>query len=298
MSSIGSVSSSNWSNAQALQGNRQARMQERMFQKADADGSGGVDATELQTLLDKAAKKTGTSSDSSATELLSKADGNKDGSLSSGELDSVMKSMFPPPSSTQDFLRTRGSGSASSSQSTDDLFGKIDSDSSGGISKTELQSFTDKIKQDQGSSSTSDTSADDMITQLDSDSSGELSLTELQAGSSSAKAHGHGGMPPPPPPPPAGGVDAASSASQSSSSTNLDPLDTNEDGVVSAAERAAASSASTAIQDLLKAADGDANGSLNATEIGKLAQQLTEQYAKIANSDFGPSTGSTINVTA
>lgn len=294
MSSIGSVSSSNWSNTQALQGNRQARMQERMFQKADADGSGGVDATELQTLLDKAAKKTGTSSDSSATELLSKSDGNKDGSLSSDELDSVMKNMFPPPSSTQDFLQTRGSGSASSSQSTDDLFGKIDSDSSGGISKTELQSFTDKIKQDQGSSSTSDTSVDDMIAQLDSDSSGELSQTELQAGSSSGKAHGHGGMPPPP----AGGVDAASSASQSSGSANLDPLDTNEDGVVSAAERAAASSASTAIQDLLKAADGDANGSLNATEIGKLAQHLTEQYAKIASSDFGPGTGSTINVTA
>ncbi len=296
MSSIGSVSSSNWSNTQALQGNRQARMQERMFQKADADGSGGVDATELQTLLDKAAKKTGTSSDSSTTELLSKSDGNKDGSLSSAELDSVMKSMFPPPSSTQDFLRTRGSGSASSSQSTDDLFGKIDSDSSGGISKSELQSFTDKIKQDQGSSSTSDASVDDMITQLDSDSSGELSQTELQAGSSSGKAHGHGGMPPPPPP--AGGVNAAGSAIQSGSSANLDPLDTNEDGVVSAAERAAASSASTAIQDLLKAADGDANGSLNATEIGKLAQQLTEQYAKIASGDFGPGTGSTINVTA
>ncbi|MEO0002984.1 MAG: hypothetical protein RLZZ22_676 [Pseudomonadota bacterium] len=251
MSSIGSVSSSNWSNTQALQGNRQARMQERLFQKADADGSGGVDSTELQTLLDKAAKKTGTSSNSSAADVLSQSDSNKDGSLSSDELDSVMKSMFPPPSSTQEFLQARGTTSGSGS-------------------------------------------AEESSEQASSESS-----QALQASGATGKAHGHGGMPPPPPP--AGGVDAANSASQSSDSADLDPLDTNEDGVVSAAERAtasAASSASTAIQNLFKSADADADGSLNATEIGKLAQQLTEQYSRIASSDFGPSTGSTINVTA
>lgn len=296
MSSIGSISSSNWSNTQALQGNRQARMQERMFQKADVDGSGGVDSTELQALLDKAAKKTGTSVDSSsATDLLSKSDSDKDGSLSSDELDSVMKSIFPPPTSTQDFLQSRGTGSTSSGDSTDDLFGKIDTDGSGGISKTELQSFTDQVKQDQGSSSTNGPSADDMMSKLDSDSSGELSQSELQAGRSSGKAHGHdGGMPAPPP----GGMGGAGGTSQTSDSSSYDPLDTNKDGVVSEAERAASNSQATTLQDLFKSADSDSNDSLNGTELNKLVQQLTKQYSQIASVDFGNSSGSIINIAA
>jgi len=76
----------------------------KMFAKVDADGSGSVDKTELQGMLDHLAEKSGNSL-GSADELMTKMDADSNGSLSQSELDAGMKSLMPAPASTVDFAQ-------------------------------------------------------------------------------------------------------------------------------------------------------------------------------------------------
>jgi len=200
MSSISGVSSSAsaWS---AMSTSRASRQQE-MFNKVDSDGSGGVDATELQSMLDDIAKHTGTSSTTTAADALTKMDSNGDGSLDSSEMEAGMKSLMPEPSSTMAFAQARN-------------------------------------------------------------------------GEGGPK--GAGGAPP---------------ASGGSSSTDIDPLDTNEDGTVSEQERAAGE-LKDAIQNLLKAADTNGDQKIGSSDT------VLKEYAKAAsNADSSQSTGSTLSVAA
>lgn len=87
---------------------RAQRAQAR-FAKADTDGSGGVDAIELQTVLDKLSQKTGTDL-GKAEDRFASMDSDGDGSLSSSELDSGIKSLLPQPSSTMEFAQQRMGG--------------------------------------------------------------------------------------------------------------------------------------------------------------------------------------------
>ncbi len=108
MSTIATVGSTSgaWSD---LQASRASAMKEKMFAKVDSDGSGAVDGTELQAMLDKLSERSGQSL-GSADELLNKMDSNGDGSLDADELDSGMKSLLPPPSSTVAFAGERAGG--------------------------------------------------------------------------------------------------------------------------------------------------------------------------------------------
>lgn len=145
MSSISGISSSAsaWS---AMSTSRASRQQE-MFNKVDSDGSGGVDATELQSMLDDIAKHTGTSSTTTAADALTKMDSNADGSLDSSEMEAGMKSLLPEPSSTMAFAQARNaeggpqgaggpppSGSTSSSSSDID---PLDTNEDGTVSEQE-----------------------------------------------------------------------------------------------------------------------------------------------------------------
>ena len=76
----------------------------KMFAKVDADGSGSVDKTELQGMLDHLAEKSGNSL-GSADELMTKMDADGNGSLSQSELEAGMKSLMPAPASTVDFAQ-------------------------------------------------------------------------------------------------------------------------------------------------------------------------------------------------
>lgn len=105
LGSVGSVSSA-WSDGGA---SRASAMKARMFSKADADGSGGVDKTELQTMFSKIAEKTGTTAADAETQF-SQMDTDGDGSLSADELDTGMKSLMPPPSSTMEFAQRMSGG--------------------------------------------------------------------------------------------------------------------------------------------------------------------------------------------
>lgn len=185
-----------------------------------------------------------------------------------------------------------GSNSATSAtgQAGDDLFGKVDSDGDGAVSKTELQALLEAMSG--GTASQTGVSSDDVFSQLDTDGDGSLTQAEFDAGRPSGPGAGAddmqamGGMPPPPGGP--RGAGGAGAASDSSSATSYDPLDTNEDGKVSAAERLAGGT-STAEQDaitaLFNAIDTDGDASISASESKAFIDQLTSQVQSTTSTE-------------
>jgi Ca2+-binding EF-hand superfamily protein len=262
MTSIGSVGSA-WSSA-SLQRSAGPRAPERLLSKLDTDQSGGVDGTELQSLIDDVAQKTGTTLDTSAKDMLTQYDADGDGSLNGDELGDAMKSLLPPPPTTMEFAQSRG-------MAGDDLFAKVDGDGDGSVSQDELQSLLEKMSG--AAASKTGTSSDELFAQLDTDGDGKLSQAEFDAGRPSEQASGMaGGMPPPP-----GGQGGPGGAQAASGSTTYDPLDTNEDGTVSLSERlAGSSSAQEAAQALFSAIDTDGDKKLSSTEAQAFIDQLAE----------------------
>lgn len=327
MSTISSVnnSSNGWAQLSAARAANQSKMQERMLAKADTDGNGSIDSTELQTVLDRVSEKTGVTIGTSAKDLLAKADANGDGSLGAAELGQALQSVLPPPPSTMDFAQSRSSDSTTTSQASDDLFAKVDTDGNGSIDQSELASLMQAMSArhahgaDSGASDSSGTSSDtaastatsttadtassDLFAKLDTDGDGKLTQAEFDAGRPSGP-HGAGGMPPPPPggmggPGGVGGAGGASSAD----STTYDPLDTNEDGVVSAAEAAAGAAASGTtstdpLEALFKAIDTDGDQKLSASETDAFAKQVAtalETMQSSASSTTGTTSDSNSN---
>lgn len=278
MTSITSSVSSAWSSANMQRAQqRPGPSPERLLAKMDTDGSGGVNATELQGLLDDVSKKTGVGSQASAAGLVQQYDSDGDGSLNADELGKTMQSVLPPPPSTMAFAQSRSDSSTDATgQAGDDLFGKVDTDGDGGVSLTELQALLEKMSG--GTAGTTGVSSGELFSQLDADGDGSLSEAEFDAGRPSGEAGGGvvAGMPPPPP----GGPGGASA----SSSTTYDPLDTNEDGVVSAAEQAAGATQADAITALFKTIDTDGDSSISSAEAQSFISQLTSQFASATGS--------------
>lgn len=289
MTTISSVSSA-WSSASVQRANRPAPSPERLLAKIDADGSGGVDSTELQGLVEKVAKKTGVSADTSAADLLTQFDANGDGNLNADELGKTMESLLPARS-TMDFAQSRATdGSASSTagatgQAGDDLFGKVDSDGDGSVSKTELQALLEAMSG--GTASKTGVSSDDAFAALDTDSDGSLSQAEFDAGRPPGDGPQAGSMPPPP-----GGPEGAGGAQASStSSTTYDPLDTNEDGVVSLTERLAGNSSTSeqdAVTALFNAIDTDGDKTISSAE----SRSFMDALQQAADGASGQASGS------
>ena len=290
MTTISSVSSA-WSGASVQRASRPPPSPERLLSKIDADGSGGVSDTELQGLLDDVAKKTGVSSQTSAADLIKQYDANGDGTLNADELGKTLQSVLPPPPSTMAFAQSRSgdSSSAATGQAGDDLFGKVDSDGNGSVSPTELQALLEAMSG--GTASKTGVSSDQVFSQLDADGDGSLSEAEFDAGRPSGAAGDAGGMQAMGMPPPPGGP---SGAGGSSSAASYDPLDTNEDGVVSAAERSAGSTSSVAqdaITALFNAIDTDGDASISTSESQAFIDQLTRQaQSATTGSESGGST--------
>ena len=286
MTTISSVSSA-WSSASVQRASRPGPSPERLLSKIDADGSGGVDSTELQGLLDKVAKKTGTTSDTSAADLLTQYDANGDGNLNADELGKTMESIMPARS-TMDFAQSRNSTegtestdstSAATGKAGDDLFGKVDSDGDGAVSQTELQALLEAMSG--GTASQTGVSSDDAFAALDTDGDGSLTQAEFDAGRPSGDGAQAGGMPPGG----AGGPRGAGGAGGTSETTTYDPLDTNEDGVVSLTERLAGATSTTeqdAVTALFSAIDTDGDKTISASESKTFIDQLTSQFASAA----------------
>lgn len=277
MSAISGVSGA--SNAWANAATQRSQMQTKMFARVDADSSGGVDQTELQTLFTDISKKTGTSLD--AAELFTNMDTDANGSLSSEELGSGMQSVMPPPPSTMEFAKGRHATAA-----TDDLFSKVDANSDGSVDETEMTAFTDKMKTETGLDSPSS------FTELDSDSDGLLSQTEFDTGKPSGPPGGAGAMQGAGGPPAAGGPGGpggpkGTQSTESASNTTYDPLDVNEDGTVSEMERLAG-----ALKDFVSTSESSTATSTVDENILKLAQMVYEQIAT------GSTSSSTLDATA
>jgi len=301
MTTISSVSSA-WSSASVQRASRPGPSPERLLSKIDADGSGGVDSTELQGLLDKVAKKTGTTSDTSAADLLTQYDANGDGNLNADELGKTMESIMPARS-TMDFAQSRNSTegtegtestdstSAATGKAGDDLFGKVDSDGDGAVSQTELQALLEAMSG--GTASQTGVSSDDAFAALDTDSDGSLTQAEFDAGRPSGDGAQASGMPPggaggaggPRGAGGPGGPGGTGGAGSTSETTTYDPLDTNEDGVVSLTERLAGATSTTeqdAVTALFSAIDTDGDKTISASESKTFIDQLTSQFASAA----------------
>jgi len=200
MSTISGISSASSAWSEMSSSARSTSRADRMFAKVDADGSGSVDKTELQGMLDKMAEKSDGNTLGSADDLMTKMDSDGDGSLSQDELDEGMKSLMPKPSSTVDFAQRSGSRppppppgdsdtTGSSTSSTDpldtngdgtvsteertagavkdmvkELFTAMDSDGDESVSKSEFAAFKEKLDAMFGSvSSTTSSSASSSI---------------------------------------------------------------------------------------------------------------------------------------
>lgn len=181
--------------------------------------------------------------------------------------------------------RSTGSQATSSTEGSRkspsaELFSKLDSDGSGGLSSTELQSFVDAMSRDtrgallatqeaSGSSAAATTGAD-MLSAMDADGDGSVSESELDT---HMKANGPQGGPPPPPGEAAAGTDAASdlfgaidadgsgSVSEGELSDFLAAM--KSDGTTSSDETASTSEAS----ETFDAIDTDQDGSISQAEL-------------------------------
>lgn len=296
MTTLSSVSNSSsaWASTPPPRPGGAGRLAEKLMSKFDTDNSDSVDSTELQSLLEDVAKKTGVSSTSSASDLLSSNDSNGDGTLSGDELAQTLQSILPPPS-TLDFAQSRGATSGATGQAGDDLFSKVDSDGSGSLSQSELQTMLETMSGNTDSTATS-SEAEALFKQLDSDSDGSLSSSEFDAGRpqnqdqansrTSATSTASANRPPPPPGGP-GGPGRGGSSSESSNAS-YDPLDTNQDGVVSIEERLAASSSQASSSDPLQALfdtlDSNQDGSISSTETDNFVAQLSAQLDSLSSS--------------
>lgn len=298
ISGVSSGSSSGWAQLAATRAANQAKMQEWLLSEADADGSGGIDTSELQTVLDGVSEKTGVKLDISASDLLAQADSDGNGTLGAAELGQAMQSVLPPPPSTMEFAQGR---SGEPGQAGDDLFSKVDADGNGSIDESELATLMQKMSGSGNTQASNATDATDASTELfaklDTDGDGSLTQAEFDAGrpGSAGGPQGAGGMPPPPP----GGMGGAGGAASASNSETYDPLDTNEDGIVSAAELAAGEAAGATsstvdtLNALFDAIDTDGDHKLSSSETDAFAQQVAAALQTMQSSASSSSDSST-----
>ncbi len=224
------------------------------FQKADADGTGGLSLEEFQALGPKDGKKVDGAT--SVEDLFSQIDTDGNGEVTQTELDAKAKADFASRMQQGGALSGANLLQASASGSPDqDFLTKADTDGDGVLS-------LDEFKAAKPADAPEDISSEDIFNQLDSDGDGSITLSELETN----RPQGGPGGPPPGPPP--GGDQADASSTSSTTSSNVldsvasssgsggassgsdddetyDALDTNKDGFVSASEKAAGEATSS-----------------------------------------------------
>lgn len=167
------------------------------------------------------------------------------------------------------------SGDTAQTSRAEATFKALDTDSSGGISTTEFQSFLDSMPtdtrsallaaQENSSSSSSSSTTSSLFSSIDSDGDGSVTQTELDG---FMKSNAPAGGPPPPPPP-----DEASENSEGDPNSDLfAALDADQSGGVSESELSdflskASSSSSTDSSSLFGSIDSDSDGSITEAEL-------------------------------
>ena len=240
-----------------------------MFKKLDADGSGGISESELETLAQKISKDTGQTIDSKKAISTYDTDGN-------GELNSEEMSAFMQATMQQGMGMMGMHGGHHGKEG--DLFTALDTDGSGGVSQSELDTWATNMSSETGK--TLDTSK--AISTYDTDGNGELSSTEFKSFLDAS------GIKPPPPP-----ESSESNASTTTANSVLSKYDTNGDGVLSATELQAylddiSSTSST---------DSSSSSSLNSIVAKALSAYASNQATNLQNL-FQSITGSTDDYTS
>jgi Ca2+-binding EF-hand superfamily protein len=208
MGTISSVSGSSDGWAQM-----RSQIQAKLFAKADANNSGGVDKTELNSLFNDIATQAGSTVSSAQTDkLFSSMDSNGDGSLSSNELAQGMQALMQPPS-TMDFAQSRGAGDgkpegggapppppppagaaagASSSASSSTTYDPLDTNQDGTVSLAERMAGSSRTDPLQTLLKAMDSDGDGKISSSETDAFSKQ-LTDLVAKHSSTSASGTSG---------------------------------------------------------------------------------------------------------
>lgn len=197
---------------------------ETTFTGYDSDGNGILSTEELDTLLQSGNGGAGAQSqgmgpplpppDQAASAYNSNLDHDTLSSLISG-LQGILDKLTSGNETTGSKSAAASGGTVSNLPDPQDFFDNVDSDGSGGISQSELESMAEKMANMGGS--VIDTS-DEAFTSYDSDGSGSLSADELKVvmdSSASGRTAGTEGQGPPPPPP-SSQQDTASSGTDSS----------------------------------------------------------------------------------
>lgn len=143
----------------------------KLFTKLDADGSGGLDSTEVQSLTEKIGEATGVSVDLS--EFLATYDADSDGTLSEDETASALEAnrpQGPPPPPPGGMGGMRGPDES-------EMVSSADANGDGVISAEEAEGLVGIINNATGSS----LAAEDFVGSYDSDGDGSLSTDEAVA---------------------------------------------------------------------------------------------------------------------
>jgi Ca2+-binding EF-hand superfamily protein len=238
-----------------------SQMQAKMFAKADANGSGGVDKTELNNFFNSVSQQTGTTvSSAQSDKLFTQMDTNGDGTLSSSELSQGMQSLIQP-TNTMDFANgfnasSSGSSSSGSNSSSSNpinaLFSKFDTNGDGKLDSTEIKALADQIKSDTGMDVSS------KLDQLAKDNGGTITQDQLTA---SIQQSG--------PPPGVSGMDSSSGSSTPSGSTDSSTaLQTLLEAIQSAVQPNSANSSGSS-----------GSSGMSSEDFAKMVKELYSQFA-------------------
>ena len=148
-------------------GMQQSRDPSGMFTKVDTDESGGISQTELETFAEEISGITGETIDTE--DAISTYDTDGDGELSSEELRAFLDASGLQPPQRQ--------GMPQGPPPAGGMFSDADSDESGGISQTELETLAETLYERSGET----VATEDAVATYDIDGDGELSSEELQA---------------------------------------------------------------------------------------------------------------------
>lgn len=182
--SISSIGSSSYYQTQmSTIGNRSSPQE--MFNKIDQDGSGDLDQTEFSVLAEKISEATGQEVD--VEELFATYDADGDGVLNQEETDTAMEANRPqgPPPEMM-------AGMQGPPPDFSVLFNDADSDESGSLDSSEVESVAEMISQATGT----DIGVEELIASFDEDEDGLLNEDETMAALEANRPQG----PPPPPP--------------------------------------------------------------------------------------------------
>jgi Ca2+-binding EF-hand superfamily protein len=238
------------------------QMRERMMSRLDTDGDGSISQAEFSAGRPQGA------SQADATARFAQIDTDGNGSLSASELATAFTQFTAQTAGALLMAQgTQGGDSSASGTGTgavggceggggrsramaDQLFGQLDSNSDGSVSKSELEAAFQSVASANGTDATAATQqADDLFSKLDTDGDGSVSQSEVEQ---AMKPHGHhhhhhhGG--------------GASAANGASADAPFAQLDANGDGSISKSEFAAATGQSTAATTQTAASSGSGTG--------------------------------------